>query len=403
MALARIRTHFPDEVSELSEALVAAGYVVETLRPDEFRIGPAELELTVEKLPVVEAWRHVPNAEAVYISPGTPESADIRSAVGVEISREPIVARLVVEAGEGYAELKHWMSRQARELRGRAHDCGYKLSEWRRKMGDLRKQWTPPREYHAEVHLEPTAPSSVEHPVETPVTSRIDSAIEQARIQQEELRRRQEAEQRELQEQARLAEENRRRAREAAEAKALLEEQRRIEAMVRTTERMREQVVESRPPAPRKIERQRPRLLPRTRRERAFFRAGIAAFVVSVGIGMLASEMLHPRPASGALPTKSVSTAVPFAKSNTVPAGDAQPTPAAQVPVPSLIPSPALIGTAPAPITTASLKSPGPKAVARHSTGGLTAQDEVIVRKYRLNRPSPPKRKDTIAHYSDLD
>ena len=81
MALARIRTHFPEEVSELCEALIEAGYMVETIRLDEFRIAPADLELTVEKLPVVEAWRHVPNADEVYVAPGTPESLDIRSVI----------------------------------------------------------------------------------------------------------------------------------------------------------------------------------------------------------------------------------------------------------------------------------------------------------------------------------
>ena len=105
MALARIRTHFPDEVTELREALVEAGYIVETLRPDEFRIAPADLELTVDKLPVVDAWRRIPQSDVLYVAPGTPESVDIRSAFGVEISREPWFARIIIESGELYGDV----------------------------------------------------------------------------------------------------------------------------------------------------------------------------------------------------------------------------------------------------------------------------------------------------------
>lgn len=377
MALARIRTHFPEEVGELQEALIEAGYQVETIRLDEFRIAPADLELTVEKLPVVEAWRRLPNTENVYVAPGTPESLDIRSSEGV---REPRLARFVVEIGERYADCALWASRQRRELNARMHE--------------IRERWTPPREYQNAVHLEPVAPSNVDHPAE-PRESRIDIAIEQARLHQEMLRERKEAEQKELQEQARLAEESRRRAREAAEARALLEEQQKIEAMVRATQELRERVVVANLPKPRLVEqRRKPRRLAllRTRRERAVFRAGVAAFVLAFGLAFLTAEALHPRSASGAIPQTSTTVgAVPFAK----------PTPATSETQDSAI-KPAsgalpLASTSVLPVQAGGKLTPGRR---------MPSDDvftEVIVRKPHSARPQTSNRKTTIAHYSDLD
>jgi hypothetical protein len=385
MALARIRTHFPEEVAELEEALIEAGYIVETIRMDEFRIAPADLELTVEKLPVVEAWRHVPNTDVVYVAPGTPESCDIRSYFGAANSREPRLARLLVGMGERYEECSRWAARQRREWSARVHE--------------IRERWTPPREYHnAPVHLEPVAPSNVDHAAEVR-EPRIDVAIEQALLQQEELRRRQEAEQRELQEQARLAEENRRRAREAAEARALLEEQRKIEAMVRVTEELRERVVVANLPKPHVVERRKPRHLLRTRRERAVFRAGVAAFVLSFGLAFLAAEALHPRSASGAIPQNTrnnvASDSVPFAKPSVAaaPVFDVQ-----DAGVKSAAPGPTF-----APTPAVALPSVGNMTSARH-VGSDDIFNEVIVRKPHVARPQPSKQKRaTIVHYSDLD
>jgi hypothetical protein len=372
MALARIRTQFPEEVMELQEALIEAGYIVETIRLDEFRIAPADLELTVEKLPVVDAWRHVPNVDTVYVASGTPESRDIRSAFGVEISREPLVARILVEIGERYEDCSRWAARQKRELNARVHE--------------IRERWTPPREYRSTVHLEPVAPSTVEHEADRREV-RIDVAIEKARLQQEERRRRQEAEQHELHEQARIAEENRRRAREAAEARAMLEEQQKIERMVRATEELRERVVVSNLPQPRVVERRKPRrLLLRTRRERAVFRAGVAAFTLAFGLAFLTAEALHPRSASVVIPQNtSESSAAPFAK--------------------PLVPQAAAAET-----QNATAKPPAhdsiPAADNEMSARRPASQEifqEVIVRKPRPSRQQAAKSGTAIAHYSDLN
>jgi hypothetical protein len=379
MALARIRTHFPEEVIELQEALIEAGYQVETIRLDEFRIAPADLELTVEKLPVVEAWRHLPNTENVYVAPGTPESLDIRSSEGAAMSREPRLARFIVEVSERSSDWAKWATRQRRELTARIHE--------------IRERWTPPREYQNAVHLEPVAPSSVEHPAE-PRESRIDLAIEQARLQQEALRERKEAEQRELQEQARLAEESRRRAREAAEARALLAEQQKIEAMVRATQELRERVVVGNLPKPRLVEeRRKPRRLAllRTRRERAVFRAGVAAFVLAFGMAFVTAEALHPRSASGAIPQISTTAgAVPFAKP-----ASASETQDAAVKHPS---GASMLATTPVlPVQATGTLLPSKR---------MPASDvftEVIVRKPHATHPQTTSRKGAIAHYSDLD
>jgi hypothetical protein len=390
MALARIRTHFPEEVSELCDALIEAGYVVETVRPEEFKIAPADLELTVEKFPVIEAWRHIPDANSVFVAPGTPESRDIRSAIGKEISREPLVAKLVVDIGERYSEFSRWSSGQFRELRSRVHE--------------IRQRWTPPREYHAAIHLEPAAPSSMEHSNET----RIVSAIEQARLaalkKTEERRRREEAERLRLAEQARVLEDNRRRAREAAEAKALLEEQKKIEAMVRATETLRERVVRSNLPAPRPIPVPRPRHVLRTRRERAFVRAGVAAFAMSLGLAVLAGEALHPRPASAVIPqVMTRSTALPFAKQDGTSMAAQSPT-AATKPfsaVSSFIPvTPAATAPAEAHSVLLNATSIKPRRLADESR--VAEDDVVIVRKMRTQHPAS-KSKNSVIHYSDLD
>ena len=372
MALARIRTHFPEEVTELCEALIEAGYVVETVRPGEFHIAPADLELTVDKLPVVEAWRHIPKADEVYVAPDTPESRDIRSAIGAQISHGPLLARFVVETGERYTDFTKWLALQARELRARIHD--------------IRQKWTPPREYHAEVHLDPAVPSGL-------VEARIDEGIEHVRLEvvsrNEEVQRRQEEEHRRLLEQARMVEETRQRAREAAEAKALLEEQRKIEAMVRASEELRQRVLNANLPPRQEAPRKRPRRLLRTRRERAFFRAGVAAFALSMGLAMLAAEALHPQPASSTIPQKNArANTIPFeSKTGTTNAANT-------VPMPATIISPA---------TNASLKSAEVKPSAIRPVSAQDDADEVIVRRVAPPRRPPARQKDAVIHYSDLD
>ena len=390
MPLARIRTHFPGEVSELCEALLEAGYVVETVRPEEFRIAPADLELTVDKLPVVEAWRHLPDVESVFVGPGTPLSAHIRGSAPAPQYHPHLLQDFKAKATEHWSTFSGWTSRQAREFRGLRHDLHHKARIYGEKAVELRRRLTPPREYRSDFHPDPPPPVHNE--------PRIDTAIEQARLRQEELRRQQEAEGRRLQEQARLAEDNRRRAREAAEARALLEEQQKIEAMVRATEKLRDRVVESKPPVPRQVERRRPRLLPRTQRERAFVRAGIAAFAMSLGLGALAAQALHPRPASHAIPKAEATAAIPFAK----------PVTATALPLP--VESPAAIEQAPSPVAsftsnaqsaTLALKSPR----SRHAVSDVDIADDqmVIVRKPVVAQSPKTKPKATVAHYSDLD
>jgi hypothetical protein len=395
MAVARIRTYFPEEISELCEALIEAGYTVETVRPDEVRIAPADLEIRVEKLPVIDAWRHIPDADCVFVSPGTPESRDIRSALGKEISREPLLARLVIEGGERYTEISRWTARQARELRARMH-------EFRLNVQEIRQKWTPPREYHSPAHLEPAVPSSLDHGHET----RIDEAIERARLEaakrEEERRRKEQEDQLRLAEQARVMEENRRRAREAAEAKALLEEQKKIEAMVRTTESLRDRVVRANLPAPRPVLVQKPRQLLRTRRDRAFVRAGLAAFALSMGLAVLGAEALHPRPASAVIPNAVAPATVPFTKQQTgSPSIQAQVTPAKP---PSTVPP--FVAAAPTQTTSsdpqASIKPTAGK-THRLNEATIMAQDEVIVHKTMLPHRAASKPKGSIIHYSDLD
>ncbi len=384
MALARIRTHFPEEVSELCEALREAGYVVEIVRPGQVHILPADLELTVDKLPVVDAWRHVPNADEVYVAPDTPESRDIRSALNTEGALPPLLSRFLVETGERYNGFTAWLRLQAREIRARAHE--------------LRLKWTPPREYHTPVHLEPVAPASLNE-------TRIDAAIEHAHLEvvsrNEKAIRRQEAERQHLAEKARAMEESRERAREAAEAKALLEEQKKIEAMVRASEKLRQRVLNGTLPPKREAVRKRPRRLLRTQRDRAFFRAGVAAFALSMGLAMLAAEALHPRPASLAIPQNTAhASGVPFAPHAIGDEQDA--TGKAPNPSPSFTARPA----AAIPASDTSLKAPASKAshMRRISSQSDVAADdvEVIVRK-PLPRRQAVKPKGSIAHYSDLD
>ncbi|HEY3926887.1 MAG TPA: hypothetical protein VGL89_00810 [Candidatus Koribacter sp.] len=420
MPLARIRTQFPGEVAELSAVLVDAGYTVEVIRPESFRISPADLELTVDKLPVVEAWRHVPNAEQVYVAPGTPESGDIRTPYGEQVPHESALARLLVESKEGFSAANIWCKKQGRELRSLGHEIversnrishtmterSQHLRTW---IAETCRRWTPPREYHAPVHLDPVSTDSK--------VTRIDSAVDLARKQFEAMRARHEAEQKLLQEQARLAEESRRRAREAAEARALLEKQRKIEAMVAATELLRERVVthhtpepQPEPQKPRPLARRRPRFLPRTRRERAFFRAGIASLCFALTMAALAAEALHPRPASSAIPQQASA-------------------PAATAPAPQVLPAPVTTATTAPAATPASVpaevvapEKPSAatqvlsRAVLTHSArpshiqrstapeDSSIAEDEVIVRKpLTTTRASAAKPKPGIVHFSDLN
>ena len=374
MPLARIRTHFPDEVQELCEVLMAAGYVVETVRPDEVHIAPADLEVNVDKLPAVEAWRNIPDADVVYVAPGTPESRDVRSSVGRRISHEPWLAGAVVNFGESANDLSQWSARQWREIRARMH-------EWRERL-------TPPREYHSSPHLEPSAPVHDS-------TGTIDVVLEKVRRQRDERRRSRERVERELAERARREAENRRRVREAAAAKALLDEQQKIESMVRATAELRERVLHKEAPPDRRLP--KPRRLLRTRRDRAFVRAGVAAFSLSLGMALLAGEALHPRPVSTVVPSATTTAAAPFAKQPVSTSAPLDATAASEKP-PSAIPSiakPAVLNDA---VITADAKPPQLK---RDST---IADDEVevIVRKTAVTRPHP-KSKERVAHYSDLD
>jgi hypothetical protein len=265
------------------------------------------------------------------------------------------------------------------------------VQELRAHWNELRQRWTPPREYHASIHLEPEVPASLDHHEE----ARIDLAIEEALLRQEDLRRRQESEIRQQAEQARRAEEHRRRMREAAEAKALLEEQQKIDAMVRATAMLREQVSTASLPAPHSADRRRPRHLLRTRRERAFVGAGIAAFVLSFGLAVLAGQALHPRPASVVVPQPESSSTVPFAKPQT-----AEPqNPLAKAPSPDVM-TPHV--STQAETTTASLTPANAKPSAARNNS-IIDDDEVIVRKPARVQSRPAKAKNSIAHYSDLD
>jgi hypothetical protein len=405
MAFARIRTQFPEEVTDLCEALIQAGYVVETIRPNEFRIAPADLELVVDKLPAVEAWRRLPEADTVFVAPGTPCSGKVRGEAQGKPESTPLFAHvdLKAKAVEQWTFVSQWLHRQGRELRGRAHDAQHHVKQKAYELGEksaaFRRKWTPPREYQGELRLDSKAP---ERPVESREL-RIDGVIEHARLKQEELRRQQQAEQQFLIEQARQAEESRRRAREAAEARALLEEQQRIDQMVRATERVRERVVDATPPAPRRQERRRPRLLPRTRRERAFFRAGIASIVASLFLGMLAAQALHPRVASQTIPTAVANTSVPFTKPASVPLTNVSAGEAPEAKTDSeTLPAPSPSFAASAPVTTAVLKSPKPSA-GRRANDDIAEDEVVIVHRPAVARSAKPKSPATIAHYSDLD
>ena len=416
MATARIRTHFPEEVTDLCEALIQAGYTVETIRPDEFRIAPADLELVVDKLPAVEAWRRIPDAETVFVAPGTPCSGTVRGTAPAKTERAPLFANWNVKAkvSEHATTFSGWMSRQGRELRAWMHDLEPKLRDVQQKFrafgpkaAELRRKLTPPHEYLGNFRPKPAATVNPPQPPLQQKEIRLDHAFEQAQLRQEELRRQQQAEQQFLIEQARLAEDSRRRAREAAEARALLEEQQRMEALERASQKVSEPVIEAKLPAPRTVERQRPRLLPRTRRERAFFRAGMAAIVVSLGLGMLAAQALHPKPAAGGVPKAAAQNPVPFAKPVSAPitaasAVEAPETKSGVVTAPD--PSPAF--TATTPVATASLKKPSAARRAMpESDDDTIAEDQVvIVRKPAVARAQKPKaRTTTIAHYSDLD
>lgn len=366
-----------------------AGYVVETVRPGEARIAPADLELTVDKLPVVEAWRHVPAVDTVYVAPETPESQDIRSDPGVEKTHAHVLANAIAGAGQRYRAFTSWLGRQAREVRAHAHD--------------LRQKWTPPREYHAPVHLEPMAPSNLDLSHD-PVT---DSERWVAASRKEEQRRKKEIErQQRILKQARAMEDNRRRVREVEEARAMLEQQKRIEAMVDVTEVLRERVMQAGRPVLAREQRKRPRRLLRTRRDRAFFRAGVTAFALSMGIALLAGEVLHPQPASHAIP-QNVSSAnnIPFAdRPSAAPVSD--PSQNASEKVPSVIPFRSAPAVAVNPVANVSPAKPAasqPSPMQQVSSRGTIAEDEVIIRKPLRPRHPAGKPKDSIVHYSDLD
>lgn len=372
MPLARIRTQYPEEVVDLAEALIEAGYSVETVRLDEFRIAPADLEFSVDKLPVVEAWRRVPDVEQVFVVPGTPESQDIRSHAGREMSREPFAGRLVIEIGEFAGGTSRKLALLWREARGRIHE--------------IRERWTPPREYNTPVHLEPVAPANVD--------TQITAAVERMEWERRELQRRREASERQRAEQLRITSENRQRAREAAEAKALLEEQQKIEAMVRATETLRQNVMMPaavEPPSPRR----RPRRFLRTRRERAFLRAGVTAFALSVGIAALAGQALHRKPASVVLPASASASPAPFTK-NAV---------AAPVQAQALPPSPKPSSFV-HPFTTTAVVATGvtdDRDARSKREATIIADDEVIIRKPAMARTQKPRAKHGVIHYSDLD
>jgi hypothetical protein len=398
MPLARIRTQFPDEVEELCGALIEAGYVVETVRPEDFRIVPADLELTVDKLPAVEAWQHIPDSEVLYVAPGTPESRDIRSSMSPDVSREAAFNRALADMREGVLVARRWAATQSRELRAHGHEIPARMHELRRwankigvqaqelrvRMNELRRRWTPPREYHGPPHLEPVAPSTVS-------TVRIDETLRKSQALQEEQEKQRAAAERELARQAHLAAESRRRAREAEEAKVLLEQQRKIEAMVQSTETLRERVLHPAPAGAPEQPRRRPRHLLRSRRERAFLRAGVVAFSASVGLALLTAQALHPRPARTAIP-HAAAASVPFSKSpGIVPVNVPE---NASTKPPSAVPTFAKEGM----IAIAAERKP---ARARHEDA--VAEDEVIVRKPAVARSNPPKTKSGIVHYSDLD
>jgi hypothetical protein len=195
--------------------------------------------------------------------------------------------------------------------------------------------------------------------------------------------------------QTRVAEEHRLRMREAAEAKAVLEEQQKIEAMVRATEMLRERVAATGLPASRSADRRRRRRLLRTHRERTFVTAGIAAFALSFGLAVLAGQALHPHPASVAVPQAASSSAVPFAKTQT---SEPQ-NPLAKAPTTDIM-TPHV--STQAETTTASLSPANAKPSAARNNS-IIDDDEVIVRKAPRVESRPAKAKNSIAHYSDLD
>lgn len=65
MPLARIRTRYPERVSDVAATLIAAGYTVETALPDETRHKQADVELWIDDPSAAQAWSGVPEAQPV--------------------------------------------------------------------------------------------------------------------------------------------------------------------------------------------------------------------------------------------------------------------------------------------------------------------------------------------------
>ena len=70
MPLARVRTSFPNIPEELKQQLQLAGYDIEIVSPGKKVPKPADLELTLETLPVREALKSASRSSTVYIAPG---------------------------------------------------------------------------------------------------------------------------------------------------------------------------------------------------------------------------------------------------------------------------------------------------------------------------------------------
>src|SRR3954462_10692716 len=99
MPLARVRTSLSSIPEELKQQLQLAGYDIEVAAPGKKLSKPADLEITIESLPVREALASAGRASTIYVAPGAmrkaePAAAPQRSLVTPIARVEPTETRV---------------------------------------------------------------------------------------------------------------------------------------------------------------------------------------------------------------------------------------------------------------------------------------------------------------------
>src|SRR4051794_12275325 len=91
MPLARVRTSLSSIPEELRQQLQLAGYEIEVAAPGKKLSKPADLEITIESLPVREALTSASRASTIYVAPGTLRKAE---PTVVPVAVKPVVTAI---------------------------------------------------------------------------------------------------------------------------------------------------------------------------------------------------------------------------------------------------------------------------------------------------------------------